>query len=215
MGWTPTGSSLKGPQGDDGDTGPAGPSTGAAGGSLSGSYPNPGIAAGAVGGTEVASAIKDPAAATPGLRTLGTSSTSAAAGNDTRLSNARTPTAHASSHAPGSTDPITLPLVISAPYSKTYAGSLALDPTLGNYPYTTATGNITALSIGAGGVAGQDILHEVLASSADRTVTLSGVGNLSNIPGPYIIPSGKVGLFLYRYLAVSSAWCLIHFDVTT
>jgi hypothetical protein len=40
--------------------------------------------------------------------TLGTSSTSAAAGNDSRLSNARTPTAHASTHASAGSDPVTL-----------------------------------------------------------------------------------------------------------
>jgi hypothetical protein len=67
--------------------------TGTAGGSLGGTYPNPSIAAGAVGGTEIAAAIKDPAAATAGLRTLGTGAAQAAAGNDSRLSDTRTPSA--------------------------------------------------------------------------------------------------------------------------
>lgn len=59
------------------------------------------IAAGAVGAseitdasitdTEVASANKDGTAATPSMRTLGTGSTQAAAGNDSRLSDSRTP----------------------------------------------------------------------------------------------------------------------------
>lgn len=48
----------------------------------------------------------DAAAGTASLRTLGTTSTSAAAGNDSRFSDARVPTAHASSHAAGGSDPL-------------------------------------------------------------------------------------------------------------
>ena len=60
------------------------------------------LTAGALGG------VSDPAAGTPGLRTLGTGSTQAAAGNDSRLSDARTPTAHASTHGSGQSDAITI-----------------------------------------------------------------------------------------------------------
>lgn len=80
----------------------SGSPTGAAGGALTGSYPNPGLAANSVGATQVADGSltdvefaatnKDGTAATPSLRTLGTGSQQAAAGNDTRLSDTRTPT---------------------------------------------------------------------------------------------------------------------------
>lgn len=60
-------------------------------GDLSGSAASPQIAPGAVTDTEVAAANKDGTAVTPSMRTLGTGAQQAVAGNDSRLSDSRTP----------------------------------------------------------------------------------------------------------------------------
>jgi len=80
----------------------------------------------------VAAIPSDGAAATPSLRTLGTGALQAAAGNDARLSDARTPSAHAASHGDGGSDEVTVAesqvtgltaaLAGKVPSSRTFAG---------------------------------------------------------------------------------------------
>jgi hypothetical protein len=79
------------PLGNDGRFSDSRAPNGSAGGSLAGSYPNPTIAASAITGTEIAASIKDPAAATAGLRTLGTGSAQALPGDHASTTNSRAP----------------------------------------------------------------------------------------------------------------------------
>jgi hypothetical protein len=78
------------------------------GGDLTGSATSQTIGALAVTDGKVAAANKDGAVGTACMRTLGTGSAQACAGDDSRLSNARVPTAHATSHNSGGGDDLAI-----------------------------------------------------------------------------------------------------------
>lgn len=80
--------------------------------------------------------VADAAAGTPSLRSLGTTATTAAAGNDARLSDARTPTAHATSHNSGGADVLASDAAQATPSLRTVGGAA---------PVTQAFGDVAAI----------------------------------------------------------------------
>jgi len=81
-------------------------------GDLTGSATVPVIQTNSITDAKVTAANKDGGAAVPSMRTLGTGAQQAAAGNDARFTDSRTPTAHATTHAPGGSDPMAVDAVV-------------------------------------------------------------------------------------------------------
>lgn len=159
----------------------------------------------------------------------GTSSTTVAIGNDARLSDARTPTAHTHAQADvtglstalsgkqdtsakgaasgyASLDAATklpvaqMPVVLSAIRSGSFASSYTPDAAgAGNIIDVTATGNLT-INAPTNPVNGQLLRLAVLASGALRTVTFSGVAVSTGLTvGPYSVPQDQVLLAVLTY----------------
>ncbi len=114
----------------------------------------------------------DAAAGTGSLRTLGTSSTQAAAGNDSRLSNARTPTAHASTHTHGGSDAV---------------GTST--PTANAIPYADASGKLTGWVAGMVGDSGSGGTAGLVPVPAAGT---AAAGKFLKADGTWAVPPGSI-----------------------
>ena len=126
----------------------------------------------------VAAIPSNAAAGTPSLRSLGSTSVTAAAGNDARLSDPRTPLAHASTHASGGTDPVTPAAIGAAASSHTHAESAVTGLTT---DLASITSRLDALEASGGG--GAAVKATATTGLLTSTVTI-GIG-----PGWTVFPS--------------------------
>jgi hypothetical protein len=89
----------------------------------------------------------------------------------------------------------------TAPVTVSYAASITVNAALGSVFRVTATGDLALADI-TGGTDGQTVAVEVLASGADRVVTITG--------GPTVtVISGRWWTAMFRYNATANTWLLI------
>lgn len=137
----------------------------------------------------------DAVAGTGSLRTLGTSATSACAGNDSRLSDSRTPTAHATSHKSGGSDAIKLD-ELAAPTDITTlnvsTSAHGLQPKLPNdaSKYMDGTGNYS-VPAGSGSIFGSN--YQTAISTARSTTTSATMQDKTTLTTGALTGTYRVG----------------------
>lgn len=147
------------------------------------------IGPGTITDTDVAAANKDGAAATASMRTLGTGAAAACAGNDARLSDARTPAAHKASHVTGGGDVIAAAVAAGASGLMTGADKTKLDA-IGTYAIVAGSGVTsapqaawTSVSFGTTPALLSDPSGFYSASQPTRLTVPAGMGGLYQVVG--------------------------------
>lgn len=166
------------------------------------------VAAGAAIAESKLSLASDAAAGTASRRTLGIGSLQACAGNDSRLSDARTPTAHASTHASGGSDPITTAAIGAMPrLTPTASKTAAYTAVSGDLVLCNAAGGAFTVTLPTA-VAGVLISIKKTDSSANA-ITIARAG--SDTIGATAATSITLALQdqSVTLLGVSGAWVLL------
>lgn len=107
--------------------------------------------------------------------------------------------------------------VTSPANTVTYSATLALDPTLGNNQNITATGALSLSISTTGAIDGQMVMVSVLASGAQRVVTITGANIPAGLSSTLTIAQNKVGLMGFRFVGLlgTPAWVLMSSTQTT
>lgn len=115
--------------------------------------------------------------------TIGATATTAVAGNDTRLTNARTPTAHAASHAAAGSDPITI----------TKVQVTGLNTTLTDYGSRISDAETAITDLEAGGGGGGGGSSSAKSLWFDHGTAITGVTDLADFQTGLVLQKGPFG----------------------
>src|SRR5450830_923397 len=160
------------------------------------------IEAGTITDTEVAATNKDGDPATASMRTLGTGATAACAGDDARLTNARTPSAHAGTHITAGGDTIAAAAAAGNAGLMTGADKTKLDAINLSFPYAIVVGSgvtsapsgaTTSVSFGTTPALLTDPSGFYSASHPTRLTVPSGMGGLYQVVGSLAIAANAAG----------------------
>jgi hypothetical protein len=200
-------------------------------GDLTGTAAAPVVAAGAITDTKVAAANKDGTTATASMRTLGTGALQAAAGNDARFTDSRTPLAHHTTHEPGGSDPMSVDAVVGTGSLRTLGAGAqqampgnrtldaitipAADVNLNSHKVTNLLDPTNAQDAASKNYVdntaqGLDAKQSVRAASAGANLTLSGtqtVDGIALVAGDRVLVKDQTTTSANGiYVVASGAW---------
>lgn len=122
-----------------------------------------------------------------------------AAGNDPRLSNPRTPTAHAASHAAGGSDALTLTAAQLSDLTETVqdiVGALIVAGSGVTVSYNDAAGTFTINSTASGGTTDPEVVRDVIGAAmvagAGIQLTVNDAGDTITVASTAVLPTRQI-----------------------